>query len=260
VYKKMKVKKVTQGDGPGLLRAMRSVYRTGTTSRLEGNFRKLIRTRQVGSVTDFAFEFGQLITFFESVNIKVNDTLAIPKDTPADHNVKLEKNEGKPHKAPYMEAIGSLMWPSCVCRPDITLRVNQLSRYSKNPSKTHWTAVKRIIAYLKKHRTEGIVFKKTTPKGLSAVETLRALRFTTYTDSDYAEDLDTRRSTTGYAIYLSGNLVDWGSHRQPVVAHSTCEAEIIAGDDGSRQTEFLRKVLHEVISIANGKPEKMHVQ
>jgi len=54
------------------------------------------------------------------------------------------KNNEAANECPYQQAIGALMWPSCVCRPDITYAVNLLARFTSNPSKEHWTGVKHV--------------------------------------------------------------------------------------------------------------------
>ena len=48
-----------------------------------------------------------------------------------------------------------------------------------------------------------------------------------YVDSDYAGDLDNRRSTTGYVFTISGGPVCWKSTIQSIVALSTTEAEYL---------------------------------
>lgn len=77
-----------------------------------------------------------------------------PVSTP---NVKLT-NDMKPKnqeeqkymkKVPYREVVGKLQYTSQGTRPDITFAVNTVSRYLENPGKEHWSAVKRILRYLK---------------------------------------------------------------------------------------------------------------
>lgn len=48
-----------------------------------------------------------------------------------------------------------------------------------------------------------------------------------YTDSDWAGDTATRRSTSGYVFNVESGAISWSSKRQATVALSTCEAEYI---------------------------------
>ena len=80
----------------------------------------------------------------------------------------------------YLEAIGSLLHLSNLTRCEIAFAIGQASRHSNNPRKTHWLAVRRIIAYLKQTIHFGIKF------GDSDGECHQLFG---YCDSDYAGDL-----------------------------------------------------------------------
>lgn len=83
-----------------------------------------------------------------------------------------------------------------------------------SPSDMHLQLVKRILRYLKGTVGIGITLRK------SDITILKA-----YTDSDWGGCPDTRRSTSGFAVFLGSNLVSWSSKKQPTVSKSIAEAE-----------------------------------
>ena len=65
-----------------------------------------------------------------------------------------------------------------------------------------------------------------------------------WVDSDWAADLDSRRSHTGYILMLTGGVVFWKSRRKDRVLLSTSEAEYVAasqrGQGGPRGPRWSR--------------------
>ncbi|XP_039303971.1 secreted RxLR effector protein 161-like [Solenopsis invicta] len=125
---------------------------------------------------------------------------------PSDPNVILYPvlKEKVAVKVPFREAVGSLIFLAIVCRPDIAFAVNSVSKFLNNYSNDHWRTVKQILAYVSGTLEYGIEFR-----GGGSV-----LELTGYSDADYAGDIETQRSTTGYIFELAGGPVTWASQRQ----------------------------------------------
>ena len=126
------------------------------------------------------------------------------------------------------------MYAMLSTRPDIAFPVSAVSRYASNPTQAHWGAVQRIIRYL----------RTTIDYQLTFQGTLESL--TGYTDSDWAGDRDTRRSTSGFIFHLGSGPISWQSKRQPIVALSTCEAEYIGQTQAAKEAIWLRNLLREL--------------
>jgi len=145
---------------------------------------------------------------------------------------KLRK-EGEPldmMRFPYSECVGSLLYLSVCTRPDIGQAVGALARYMAAPTVAHWEAALGVVRYL-----VGIVDYGLTFGGSN--ETLVG-----YCDADYAGDLDSRRSTTGYVFLMFGGAVSWSSRLQPTVAVSTVEAEYLSAGQVVKEALWFRKL------------------
>jgi hypothetical protein len=99
-------------------------------------------------------------------------------------------------------------------RPDIAYVIQQVCLFMHDPRTEHMTALKRIIRYIKGTIHHG---PHLSP---SLVDTL-----TSYTDADWGGCPYTRRSTSGYCVYLGDNLVSWSAKRQSTLSRSSAEAE-----------------------------------
>ncbi|KAE8674962.1 hypothetical protein F3Y22_tig00111708pilonHSYRG00377 [Hibiscus syriacus] len=140
-------------------------------------------------------------------------------------------------KVPYANAVGSLMYAMVCTRPDISQAVGVVSMYMHDPGEGHWQAVKWIIRYLQQTVDVGLVFKQYEELGQCVVG---------YTDSDYAGDLDKRRSTTGYLFTLAKAPVCWKSTLQSTVALSTTEAEYMAVSEAVKEAIWLNGLMEDL--------------
>ena len=103
----------------------------------------------------------------------------------------------------YQSAVGSLLYLSVATRPDIAYAVSNVAQFSANPTTQHWTAVKRIMRYLRGTINLGLVF---TPQGKCDC--------VGFSDADWAGDLYGRKSTSGYVFQIGGSAVSWRSKKQ----------------------------------------------
>jgi len=67
-----------------------------------------------------------------------------------------------------------------------------------------------------------------------------------YSDSDWAECKETRRSTSGGLVLYNGDVVHWFSRRQKAVAVSSAEAEYVALFDATKEIQWFRNWILEV--------------
>lgn len=170
-------------------------------------------------------------TYIDQIIEKFGMSNAHPISTPSDVNVIITKNiDEKVINFPYREVIGSLLFLSSVSRPDISFAVNLLSRYVNNPSQQHVNAVKRVIRYL--INTRNVCIKYGESNDLIG-----------YSDSDFAGDIDTRKSTTGYIFNMNGGPITWSSQKQKTIALSTTEAEFIAACESAKEILWLQQLL-----------------
>ncbi|XP_052197182.1 uncharacterized mitochondrial protein AtMg00810-like [Diospyros lotus] len=122
-----------------------------------------------------------------------------------------------------------------ITRPNIAHAVTAIGQYMHKPHVSHFQALKRIFHYVKGTLQFGLVFTPFTSREILA-----------YSNADWAGGPDTRRSISGYAIYLGDNLLSWSSKKQPTVSCSSCETEYRALALTAAEVKWLIHLLHDL--------------
>ena len=134
----------------------------------------------------------------------------------------------------FKSLMGSLRYLTCT-RPDILFTVRVISRFMEAPTSTHMKAVKRILRYLKGTIDNGLLYS-------SSID----FKLVGFSDSDFAGDIDDRKSTTDFVFFMVDCAVTWSSKKQSIVTLSTCEAEYVAATSCVCHAIWLRRLLEEL--------------
>jgi len=146
-------------------------------------------------------------------------------------------------RRPYRELVGSLMYLSTMTRPDISYALSSCSRHCHNPRDGHWSAAKKILAYLKGTRDTKLILGGAGEWNLHG-----------YADANFGVE-ENRRSQTGYVFYIGcEGPVSWSSRVQKTIAQSTAEAEYMAAGEGAKEGVWLRNLLQELHLMSKDLP------
>ncbi|XP_019057634.1 PREDICTED: uncharacterized protein LOC109116512 [Tarenaya hassleriana] len=138
-----------------------------------------------------------------------------PAASPMEAKLKLSQDAGELLADPtsYRKLIGKLIYLS-VTRPDISFPVTKLSQYMAQPRDTHFQAALRVLKYLKNAPGQGLYYSSQNDLSLTA-----------YSDADWGACPDSRKSVTGFCVFLGNSLVSWKSKKQSTVSRSSAESE-----------------------------------
>ena len=176
---------------------------------------------------------------------RLNGTNSV--ETPMEINVKYRRNEGELLSDPtlYRKLVGSLIYLT-ITRPDISYAVHIVSKFMQCPRHFHLSAVKRIIRYILGTPNRGLFF----PSGSS-------LKLQAYSDADWAGCPDTRRSITGWCMFLGDSLISWKCKKQNRVSKSSTEAEYRSMSAACSEIIWLRGLLAE-LGFSQAEPTPLH--
>jgi hypothetical protein len=136
---------------------------------------------------------------------------------------------------PFRAFVGTVMYLMITTRPDIAYAVIQLARFVNDPRHEHIAYSKRLMRYLQGTKDLGLCYQRQ-----------QTLQVRCYSDADWAGDVDTRRSVTGYVLTVNGGAISWRCQQQKTVAHSSCEAELMALAAALKEVLWMRKMLPDL--------------
>jgi hypothetical protein len=196
---------------------------------------RIIQNEETGCITVDQENFARSI--LETAHMDECKSVSTPTGEKLTQNMCPTSQEEKDFmaKIPYRQVVGKLIYLMTGTRPDIAYAVGEVSKFCANPGRSHWTAVKRILRYLRGTVDRGITFSRRGNSNLIG-----------FCDADWAGDKDTRRSTTGYIFQLANGPISWKSKRQPTVALSTCEAEYMACAAAVQEAIWLRLLMNDL--------------
>uniref|UniRef100_A0A2N9FHB2 Reverse transcriptase Ty1/copia-type domain-containing protein n=1 Tax=Fagus sylvatica TaxID=28930 RepID=A0A2N9FHB2_FAGSY len=165
-----------------------------------------------------------------------------PVSTPAQTGKKLSLHDGDPlqNLEEYHSIVGALKYLT-ITRLDISVTVNQVRQFMHQPSTTHWTAIKRILCFLK-HTSDHELLYRPGP-----------LRLEAYSVADYAGNPDDHHSVGSYYIYLGPNPISWNAKKHRNVSRSSTEAEYCQLAYTAAEISWLSSLFKDLVFYARTK-------
>ncbi|XP_070052697.1 uncharacterized mitochondrial protein AtMg00810-like [Nicotiana tomentosiformis] len=178
--------------------------------------------------------------------VEIGKLAAKPCSTPMVPTLHLMKYDGDLFNDPdrYRRLVGRLNYLN-VTRPYITFAVSMVSQFMSAPIVKHWEALEQILYYLKRAPGLGILYSNYSHS-----------RIDCFVDADWVGSKIDRRSTTGYCVFVGGNLVSWRSKKQNVVSRSSAESEYRAMAQSTCEIMWIHHLLTE-IGLKHPTPSKL---
>lgn len=161
----------------------------------------------------------------------------------------------------YRSIVGTLLFFSKMCRPDISFAVSVLSSNLVTPKMAHLKAAYKVVQYIIQTKERGIRYgdkkvinefqdfrylDKTKDAAIKDYNETTDYRITVMTDSSWGNHIEDRRSQGGYIVLLNDLIIGWGSKKIRTIAESTAEAEYMAISEGNKEAIYFRNLLVEI--------------
>jgi hypothetical protein len=159
-----------------------------------------------------------------------------PCSTSIDTQAKVSSDMGGPvHDPTAYRSLGGALQYLTFTRPDIAYAVQQMCLHMHDPREPHLTVAKHILRYLQGTLDLSLLLRRASTSDLVV-----------YSNADWVGCPDTRWSTSGYAVFLSDNLISWSSKHQNAVSRSSAEVEYRAVANDVTEACWLRHLLVEL--------------
>jgi hypothetical protein len=135
----------------------------------------------------------------------------------------------------YRTALGKIGY-LLMTRPELCFAYSELSRFTKDPEPSHLEALQYTLGYL----------NNSTDLGYTIRSNPLPLKLTGYSDSDYANNIQDRKSVSGRIIFAGSSPIVWKASRQSTLATSSSHAELLALYDAASDVVYYRKVLGDL--------------
>jgi len=157
-----------------------------------------------------------------------------------------KEEEREPDQQEYQEIVGSLNYSAIATRPDISFAIGVLGRFAADPAKRHMTMAIRVMRYLKRPCNLRLQL------GMRVEDSQIGESVVLYTDSDFAGDPNSLKSTTGMLVQdRYGAIVAWHSKKQSITAKSTADAEFIATATSTDEAVWIHKIDIELHTLSH---------
>lgn len=160
---------------------------------------------------------------------------AKPSKYPLDQGyLKIKDSEYLKDNDEFRKLIGMLLYLTTHSRPDIAASVSILSQKISKPNQTDMNEVMRVIRYLK--GTQNLKLRLSHALGEQQLHS--------FSDANWAEDRESRKSNSGYFCSVNGGAIAWSCRKQDVIALSSTEAEYVALSETCKETVWLKRLMN----------------
>lgn len=214
-------------------------------------YRKLCNYFELKDLGDISYYLGINITKDEEGIYSINQASYIEKllrihgmedakesKVPLDVGYRKAKDDSdRIDNKTYQSLIGALIYIATNTRMDIAASVSILSKKMNCPTKLDLLEAKRVVRYLKGTKDLKLVLGSTKEEEKDIL--------VGYSDADWAQDVEDKKSSSGYLFSFNGATISWACKKQTCVALSSTEAEYVALAEACQEAVWLRNILED---------------